>query len=388
MPHKASADDLTDVTSLRELVRFGASATARSGAACSAEPFLPSVFGRPDPEPRCVLGSRYLDPALAARLASPFLTEPLRKCVAAAQKNGHHPASLGRYRNCVLRGPSRLSFQRGGQPYWNADLALMPCPTTELSSYVAGAFAEAMQCLGIDPLEMMPLFAQESRFHFNVINPAGAYGVGQMTAGTAKELNQRLARADHPDLVLAPALAAAQAPGCEQVRQVLTEPRRQILGGRTSGSMSSCELVRFDRVLTSFVYSGLLWLEGKFVARQALQPIVSKWPSPQRDNLERMVADAAAHYYNGGGPVWETLQNGLFSQMSGRSPLKLETYRRRLREVIGATHGREKRDYLLDLRNVAAQISKESGEQCGTADFGMGGATLHSLYPDFRPFDL
>lgn len=87
------------------------------------------------------------------------------------------------------------SNQRGC--YWTEDPSgqrrcvhhRRPCASQRYVQSVSKAYHEVMECLGLDPQEMFPLYYHEGQFRINAVSGTGAVCAGQLTAGTVETMN-------------------------------------------------------------------------------------------------------------------------------------------------------------------------------------------------------
>jgi hypothetical protein len=157
-----------------------------------------------------------------------------------------------------------------------------PCLSERYHRLVHNSYVLAMRCLGVDPKELFPVLNVESGFEVNAGNPAGAWGVAQLTGIAAREVRRRgeLAR-----------LAAL--PECAPVRPALEAP----FDPRARGFLCSRIAIPPNPAL-GLIYAGILHRANQRTARQ----LVSRWTNPSLDRRDRarLVTYLARTMYNAG----------------------------------------------------------------------------------------
>ncbi|MBC7693579.1 MAG: hypothetical protein H7222_17570 [Methylotenera sp.] len=314
------------------------------------------------------------------------LTTELQSCVSKALQNPHHATEPRMYGECA---------GKKGTPVRGVGYA---CPSSELVSYMAETLRVATTCLGLDPKELLPTFARESRMHPNVVSPAGAWGAGQLMNDTITNMNVKLAARDKTPESFP--LQLRGDPECGAVRQMIENPEARLNHGRTQGSGSVCERIQGpDGPLKNLVYASLVYLGNKSAAAAViyrwknLTPALPATPpllatlalpwvtiaEPQAEEkalADRMAGDVALYMYNGGS---DSRLNLLKKFVSSQDPkMKLETFRREFQASIGKAYGlKENYHYLEATRITASQL----GPNCGQPGFGIDVQAYKKAHP-------
>jgi len=93
-----------------------------------------------------------------------------------------------------------------------------PCVTNNMADVVSTEMYQAAQCLNVDIKKYLPLIGHESYFLPNIQSHSGAVGIGQLTANSIQDVNQRSFKK---------VLQKKQKPGCEYLNDIKHMPENK-----------------------------------------------------------------------------------------------------------------------------------------------------------------
>jgi hypothetical protein len=180
-----------------------------------------------------------------------------------------------------------------------------PCLSKNLAEVTRYHFKNAATCVGIDPSEIFPLIAHESRFLLNIRSPTYTAGVGQVQQSTAQKMNLPDSRSDDDLNEMEQAIVNLNdKPECSEYKELLA---KKIIATKTNQSANRCALTQppeapaFSFLVGMKYYKMVLEQNANSMLALFNQRRVQLGASPLSSDLsQKLLIDLKRWSYNGG----------------------------------------------------------------------------------------